>query len=391
MATFPGVEQLRFINKADVYKAGVLAGHIYRNDVGATTFFYAESYSGPSIATTLPVSTEPLSTMNGALPPFFSGLLPEGHRLSVLRRAVKTSFDDELSLLLAVGRDVPGDVLVVPDGYTPQPVEAAIDIAQTDVRFQDVVDLADAVGIPGVQAKASASMANRPVTAHGRHAILKIDPPEHPYLVVNEALHLRHAAALKMPVAEFEVVHDSEGTPGLLVSRFDRTDDGKARALEDGAQVLGIPPAKKYSVEATDVVLALAEHTEAPIIAARSLYVQFMFAWLTGNGDLHAKNMSILQNERGRWEISPIYDIPCTAMYGDMTMALPIAGRTKKIRLRHWDEFAESIGLPVVAARSANALALKAAQSINIAQLPFHGSPLYAAERELRLRRYEIA
>lgn len=120
------------------------------------------------------------------------------------------------------------------------------------------------------------------------------------------------------------------------------------------------------------------------------LYVQFMFAWLTGNGDLHAKNMSILQNERGRWEISPIYDIPCTAIYGDMTMALPVAGRTKKIRLRHWDEFAESIGLPVVAARSANALALKAAQSINIAQLPFHGSPLHAAERELRLRRYEI-
>jgi len=36
----------------------------------------------------------------GALPSYFSGLLPEGRRLGALRRAVKTSADDELSLLL---------------------------------------------------------------------------------------------------------------------------------------------------------------------------------------------------------------------------------------------------------------------------------------------------
>ena len=43
-------------------------------------------------------------------------LLPEGRRLGALRRAVKTSADDELSLLLAVGADAIGDVQVVPSG-----------------------------------------------------------------------------------------------------------------------------------------------------------------------------------------------------------------------------------------------------------------------------------
>ena len=30
-----------------------------------------------------------------------------------------------------------------------------------------------------------------------------------------------------------------------------------------------------------------------------TLYPQFLFAWLTGNGDLHAKNVSILRPSQG--------------------------------------------------------------------------------------------
>ncbi len=52
----------------------------------------------------------------GALPPFFSGLLPAGRRLTALRSAVKTSADDELTLLLAVGADTIGDVQILPHG-----------------------------------------------------------------------------------------------------------------------------------------------------------------------------------------------------------------------------------------------------------------------------------
>jgi len=59
------------------------------------------------------MSAEPVVRPGGALPAYFAGLLPEGRRLSALRRAVKTSADDELSLLLAVGADAIGDVQVV--------------------------------------------------------------------------------------------------------------------------------------------------------------------------------------------------------------------------------------------------------------------------------------
>ncbi|MFC5938550.1 HipA domain-containing protein [Corynebacterium choanae] len=50
---------------------------------------------------------------------------------------------------------------------------------------------------------------------------------------------------------------------------------------------------------------------------------------MTGKGDLHAKNISILDDGAGRWNVAPMYDVISTVFYRDMTMALPIAGRTK--------------------------------------------------------------
>ena len=47
-----------------------------------------------------PLSEEPVVTRGRGVPAYFAGLLPEGRRLSGLRRALKTSADDELSLLV---------------------------------------------------------------------------------------------------------------------------------------------------------------------------------------------------------------------------------------------------------------------------------------------------
>jgi serine/threonine-protein kinase HipA len=89
--------------------------------------------------------------------------------------------------------------------------------------------------------------------------------------------------------------------------------------------------------------------------------------------------------------VAPIYDIPCTLLYGDDTMALTIDGKVKALKARHWQEFAAAIGLPQRAAAAANALALAAASAIHLEDLPFTGSPLNGALRELRFRRAQLA
>lgn len=351
------LERLKAVGLADVYKGGQHAAVLdRRGDV--LRFVYRSAYleaEGEPVATTLPATLEPVALAGGAVPPFFAGLLPEGRRLTNLRRAVKTSADDELSLLLAVGRDTIGDVQVVPAGEPPESPETRVvldgDVSTT--RFADVLSdagVVDPVGLPGVQEKASARMISVPVHQAGERYLLKVDPPEYPHVVENEALFLALAREVGVPSAEARVVRDAGGRAGLLVKRFDRValPDGGARSLacEDACQVLARWPADKYALSAEDAVLGLARHCPARTLAVRDLYRQLVFAWLTGNGDVHAKNLSILRTEGGEWRVSPAYDLPATVPYGDRTLALSVQGRTEGVSRRRWLAFAEAIGLP---------------------------------------------
>ena len=107
---------LKRVAVAGVWKGGVLAARLSR-DADGNTFSYEPAYDGPPVCFTLPRDVAPVRCLGGALPPFFSGLLPEGRRLNAIRSATKTSADDELTLLLAVGNDTVGDVQVCPQAF----------------------------------------------------------------------------------------------------------------------------------------------------------------------------------------------------------------------------------------------------------------------------------
>src|SRR5215218_10751093 len=169
-------------------------------------------------------------------------------------------------------------------------------------------------------------MISMPVASAGRRFILKLNAPEFPHVVENEFLMFRYAAKLRIPLSKVRIIRDIAGRPGLLVERFDRIPDHSRGpdavhrlAVEDGAQVLGLYPADKYNVGYGRVCSALAGHCAAPLPVLRNLAIQAAFAWLSGNGDLHAKNVSIVQQRSGEWGIAPVYDIPSTVVYGDKT------------------------------------------------------------------------
>jgi len=354
------LEQLKFASEASVYKAGELAARLIRHERG-TIFEYLADYVGPAVATSLPREAGALQTTGGALPAFFSGLLPEGRRLQAVRDAVKTSLDDELSLLLAVGGDLVGDVQVMPVGTAAtREVNAAGDLPKLeDVVFRDLYAQIlsprsiDRTSLAGVQDKVSGGMISLPVQRRGGAWILKLNPPEHAHLVANEAFFLKAARASGLQVTDADVVHDRTGQQGLLVRRFDRdviaegsVPQVRALAQEDACQVLGRYPADKYRMSTEQVIAGLSNCTGAPVVAARTLLRQFAFAYLTCNGDAHAKNFSIL-HQGGEWRVSPAYDLPSTYPYGDDTMALPLAGKSRE-DIGHQDfvVLGESCGVP---------------------------------------------
>ena len=123
-------------------------------------------------------------------------------------------------------------------------------------------------------------------------------------------------------------------------------DEVRRLAVEDGAQVLKLYPADKYNVGYGQVCHALADYCSAPLPALRNLAIQGAFAWLSGNGDLHAKNVSMVQQPHGEWTIAPVYDIPSTVVYGDKTLALTLAGKRSGISRRHFLGWARSWDSP---------------------------------------------
>lgn len=354
------------VTEADVYKAGILAARLTRTPDGVK-FIYLDDYlsessdNHPAIATTLPPSDQAVITLSGAVPPFFAGLLPEGRRLTRLRRRIKTSADDELSLLVAVGQDTVGDVQVVRRGDEPgipvQPARVLTDpsaISFADLLADDTP--LDGVALAGVQDKVSGRTIAVPVTHKNRDTILKLSPPEYPHLVENEAYFLALAKKSGISCVEHSIIYDRDGVSGLVVSRFDRTptrggkhDSPGMVAVEDACQVLGLWPADKYNTTTEKVIVALSQLCAANLVAVRHAFEQVAFAILTGNGDLHAKNLSIMQRD-GEWSLAPAYDIPSTLLYGDTSFALTIGSKRRDVSRRQLIAFANSLGLTTKAA-----------------------------------------
>jgi serine/threonine-protein kinase HipA len=394
------------VQTADVYKAGKLAARL-RKTSGGVEFSYLEDYlssatgEDSAVATTLPLTEKPVWSPSGAVPPFFAGLLPEGRRLTSLRRRIKVSADDELSLLVAVGRDTVGDVQVLAAGEPlTNPAKAKELLNPQDISFfelvADEVPL-DGVGLAGVQDKVSGKNIAVPVRHRSRDSILKLSPPEYPHLVENEAFFLSLAKRSGMPCVEHSVIFDRDGNSGLVVSRFDRraasfdAENGFERLpVEDGAQVLGLWPADKYNPSMEKVIDALTEFCSARLVATQLAFQQVAFSILTGNGDLHAKNISIVK-PAGEWVLAPAYDLPSTLFYGDSSMALSIGGKLRDVSRRQLVSFANSLSLPTkVAERTLDQLLDATADlesDLKSGTLPFDPSQVSRALASLSYRR----
>jgi serine/threonine-protein kinase HipA len=394
-------QEIGRIQKADVYKGEALAAHLTRTKEGVK-FEYTPEYlatSLPQIAHTLPKKEEPKLVAAGGIPSFFAGLLPEGRRLHVLQRAIKTSADDELSLLLAIGTDVIGDVKIMPHGDTPSTANPLVEVKKTfeEIKFADLLNEfaeVDRVGIPGMQEKVSARRIWLSASKAGSQYILKLGSPDYPLIIENEDYFLQAARQTLKSVVRSELVHDSEGKSGLLVTRFDRiiNEQGKSLSLatEDACQVLDKWPADKYNMSSENIIEEVSKVCSSQKLAARELYRQFCFAWLTGNGDLHAKNISILSTEDGEWKISPAYDLPSTLFYGDNSLALTIGGKKVGHSRRSLVEFGVTVGMSEKLATKVLDEALDATSTVlsdlRDGRLPFDQQTISNAWAELRHR-----
>lgn len=271
------------------------------------------------------------------LPPFFAGLLPEGLRLKLLIKQLKTSEDDLFSLLASIGSQTVGDVYVKSErnasSLKEPPKIEEIDIYEYFLKsIED--DSSTQESLAGVQEKISASMISLPLRGSNRKKsyILKLNPKDKPNLVQNEYHCLELARKCGFTTNDAKLLYDKHRNPVLLVERFDRKNFQMIHQ-EDACQFMNKYPADKYRIPFSEIVEQVSTLSTAPKIDTLKLILHYAFSYLIGNGDLHAKNISLQTDPKtGRIQLTPAYDLICTYLYKDRYMALKLDGKDANIK-----------------------------------------------------------
>ncbi|MBX7114695.1 MAG: HipA domain-containing protein [Myxococcaceae bacterium] len=356
----------RSVERLDIYRNDERVGSLRRNAEGGSVFEYdaaffaAHRHLPGGIATHLPYAKPSIESRGVNLPTYFAGLLPEGLRLRALVRRAKTSEDDLFTLLVAAGADCVGDLFPVLPGTNIAPLEAVPEETTPidQISFADVLERslvsAHEPSIAGVQEKLSPSMISLPFATRGRKWILKLNPPDKALLVENEHFFMKAAKACGLDAAKTHLVRDRTGQAGLLVERFDRQRINRlwrGMPQEDACQFLDKYPADKYRLSTSAIAEGLQRWCGAPAVECARLIELTAFSYLIGNGDLHAKNVSI-SGTRGILQLSQPYDLLSTRPYKDLKLALKLEGRDDNLKRRDFIAFGKRHGVAPQAVES---------------------------------------
>jgi serine/threonine-protein kinase HipA len=360
----------RSISSLNVMLNDVQVGTIVRTPGDFNAFSFQESYRATG---GVPVVSLSFRAVGGglrkdpkpvarALPAFFANLLPEDKLREAMEKhhANSVRAGNDFDLLVALGADLPGAVRVVPSNGTVARLDD-MPTVKPKARFS----------LAGAQMKLSVIKNTRkgggltlPLGDEQGSYIAKFPSTSFPGVSENEYANLALAEAIGMEVPERELVQQSEfeGIPKefetlsdgkvLLVKRFDRDLGGQRIHIEDFAQVFGVYPSRKYEGAAYhDIAAALSVAVSSD--AALEFSRRLALAALTGNGDMHLKNWSLIYRGLGdKPQLAPVYDVLSTIPYIPAdAMALSLAGERpfKALNAQRWKAFANRARLPEAA------------------------------------------
>ncbi|NSL21193.1 type II toxin-antitoxin system HipA family toxin [Agrobacterium tumefaciens] len=360
----------RSITSLDVLLNDLKVGMIVRTPGDFNAFSFEESYRQTG---GFPVLSLSFRAAHGglrkdpkpvarALPSFFANLLPEDKLREAMERHHSGSVraGNDFDLLAALGSDLPGAVRIVPsegsvvckEGLTPPRPKARFSLAGVQMKLSVIKNTGKGGGL------------TIPLGDEQGSYIAKFPSTSFPSVSENEFANLALAEAIGMDVPERELVEQSqfEGIPEefetlsdgkvLLVKRFDRVAGGERIHIEDFAQVFGVYPSRKYEgASYHDIAVAIGVAVSSA--AALEFVRRLALAVLTGNGDMHLKNWSLIYHGKGnKPALAPVYDVLSTVPYiPSDAMALSLAGERpfKAMNAQRWKVFAHRARLPEAA------------------------------------------
>jgi len=123
-----------------------------------------------------------------------------------------------------------------------------------------------------------------------------------------EVLAMKLAAAAGLDVAGARLV-DGGGVPVALIRRFDRTPSGGRLMFISAATLLGVDATDPEPHTYTEIVDALRVHGADAQRDIEELWRRIAFSIRITNVDDHLRNHGFLHVERGKWRLSPAFDL----------------------------------------------------------------------------------
>jgi serine/threonine-protein kinase HipA len=258
--------------------------------------------------------------------PYFANLLPEGPLRKYLAAHAHVKSIRDFPLLWLLGNDLPGALIMrhaegeeLPPPDDDAKTEADAEYDPSVLRFS----------LSGVQLKFSASGdpvrgLTIPVRGMGGHWIVKLPDQRYDRVPENEFSMMTFAKAVGIDVPRVGLVsrNDIGSVPvdvrfngnAYYVERFDRTTDGGRIHTEDFAQANQLYPSEKYKrLNYDQLLIQVADAMGSE--AAMALIERIVFNIGIGNGDMHAKNWSVIYRDGRTPSLAPAYDYVSTLLY----------------------------------------------------------------------------
>lgn len=176
--------------------------------------------------------------------------------------------------------------------------------------------------------------------------ILKSQSAAFAELPENELLTMRLAELVRIGIPPCGLVRLPDQSLAFLVRRHDGPDDGAAWLREDFCQLAGRPPDATHDGSAELCADLIRRCASEPLVALMKLYRLMVFAWWTGNGNLHLGSLALVTGPDDVRGFAPARDLVCTrlAIPGD-PLALPVGGKRDRLARADWLRYGDTCGL----------------------------------------------
>lgn len=237
-------------------------------------------------------------------------------------------------------------------GTTQYPVLDLKDSTLMEVARKTV---SEGYTVPGVQKKLSLHLIEEEketrltIVDYPTGFILKPQTKEFSHLPEFEQLGMRLAQIAKIDTVPFALVRLIDGSLAYITKRIDRTEKKKVVhkiAMEDFCQLQERLTEDKYNGSYERCAKTIKKYSSFFQFDLTELFIRLVFAFLIGNSDMHLKNFSLIQDRKGAYRLSPIYDqLPVNIVIPkdhDQT-ALTLNGKKRNLRQGDFLNFAEMI------------------------------------------------